>query len=953
MRSLLLALRNINSLRGDHVVDFTDPTLAGVDLFGITGPTGSGKSTLLDAITLALYGRVVRHGGNTSPEPAVSTHTADASAVYRFAVQGMVHEARWSIRRSRGRLDGAFQPVVRELLVQTDTGIFESVAEGNARVNAAVEQLLGLGFEQFQRVALLPQGEFDRFLTANENERAGILEKLTGTGPYHAFGNRIHEKWVFARSELDGIRNWMGGVEATLLSEDIRRDKETQRQHWHAEHENLAARARHLSGRFHQASQLATALEEQAECARERENVLQEIATAEPEIARVRRWRALEPAYDAQKRQNVAMAAEQAARERARQAALGVDSAASAWAVLHAQALDFGMRQAAQDLEDARTIALRHGMDAPRTLGDAVAVAEALGGKLQRILDTLSPCLAALDQRESAASKYWGRLRGATGSPAQASEFADAPPNDARRLALFAQAFGWAQAQLPATGAVAEQCKRTAESAIAAATGARTIAQLKIQLRDGGRCGVCGSDVAPGTVTDIPSLEQLTESAERAKEALEKALKTAEGVRRWFDDVVSKRDDWEGAARQADLARTTFEESFRHVGLEPLPADLETQSTLQQSIALLGRVQLRARQSTWLDILAKDAPNRGAQDEWVPRDWTSVESAAQAVERAKAEWRTARELRVAADTAARSAETALSDADTHRANVWQALGIVDDKQLESFRMEPDVAARLENEDRARTDRVSHLAGRAAACAETCSKLRAILPSLPEDVSGRESLANDVEAALTAANDALSRETALATELADDARHRERITERMAELANWEVRERRWRFLRDHFGKDRLTRKVQELTMGALVGYANLRLSGFTHRYELVCDSDRPLEIRVRDRSRLDALRPTAGLSGGEKFLVSLSLALGLSDIAGRSSRIESLFIDEGFGTLDAATLETALATLQQLRIESGRQVGIISHVGALQERLSARIRVVPRGDGSSTVQIEG
>jgi exonuclease SbcC len=149
----------------------------------------------------------------------------------------------------------------------------------------------------------------------------------------------------------------------------------------------------------------------------------------------------------------------------------------------------------------------------------------------------------------------------------------------------------------------------------------------------------------------------------------------------------------------------------------------------------------------------------------------------------------------------------------------------------------------------------------------------------------------------------------------------------------------------------LTRLVQRIGMDALVGYANQRLQSFSNRYQLRGVDTDGLGILVVDRRNLDATRATSSLSGGEKFLTSLSLALGLSDIASRSARIDSLFIDEGFGTLDAETLETALSALQLLRTDSGRQVGIISHVGALQERLQARIVVQPNGDGTSKLSV--
>jgi len=107
---------------------------------------------------------------------------------------------------------------------------------------------------------------------------------------------------------------------------------------------------------------------------------------------------------------------------------------------------------------------------------------------------------------------------------------------------------------------------------------------------------------------------------------------------------------------------------------------------------------------------------------------------------------------------------------------------------------------------------------------------------------------------------------------------------------------------------------------------------------------------IVDRYQADAVRSLESLSGGETFLVSLALALGLSDLARRNYPIDSLFIDEGFGTLDADTLDTALAALETLQA-GGKTIGIISHVEALKERLTTQIQVRKNDSGNSTLAV--
>ncbi len=146
--------------------------------------------------------------------------------------------------------------------------------------------------------------------------------------------------------------------------------------------------------------------------------------------------------------------------------------------------------------------------------------------------------------------------------------------------------------------------------------------------------------------------------------------------------------------------------------------------------------------------------------------------------------------------------------------------------------------------------------------------------------------------------------------------------------------------------------AQGLTFELVVAHAGRQLSRMTDRYLLERDRSAPLQLNVRDNWQGGELRPTDNLSGGESFLVSLALALGLSQMASRRVQVESLFLDEGFGTLDEETLETALDALAGLQ-RNGRLIGIISHVGALKERIATRIEVVPIRGGRSRLSGPG
>ncbi len=187
------------------------------------------------------------------------------------------------------------------------------------------------------------------------------------------------------------------------------------------------------------------------------------------------------------------------------------------------------------------------------------------------------------------------------------------------------------------------------------------------------------------------------------------------------------------------------------------------------------------------------------------------------------------------------------------------------------------------------------------------------------------------------------------------RQREQQKAVLAQMEEGEAALRRWQELDALIGaaEGKTYRKfVQGLTFERLLRHANRRLQDLSDRYVLLADPTRHLEFLVMDNYQAGECRSARNLSGGESFLVSLALALGLSRMSGHSIRIESLFLDEGFGTLDEDALDAALSVLSRLRRE-GTLIGIISHVPALRERIPAQIAVIPGAGGRSRVEGDG
>lgn len=184
----------------------------------------------------------------------------------------------------------------------------------------------------------------------------------------------------------------------------------------------------------------------------------------------------------------------------------------------------------------------------------------------------------------------------------------------------------------------------------------------------------------------------------------------------------------------------------------------------------------------------------------------------------------------------------------------------------------------------------------------------------------------------------------------EAKHKELLDKLEEQRAHYN----RWAELNELIGQadgKKFRSFAQGLTLQKLVALANVHLQKLNGRYYIQKRAETDLELDIVDTFQADNTRSMYTLSGGESFLVSLALALGLSDLAGRHAQIESLFIDEGFGTLDEHSLDLALDTLENLQA-SGKTIGIISHVKALKERIGVQIKVRKRSSGHSTIQVE-
>ncbi|NKQ10109.1 AAA family ATPase [Pseudomonas sp. SST3] len=289
MKILAIRLKNLASLAGEQVIDFTAEPLASAGLFAITGPTGAGKSTILDALCLALFGSTPRLDGasllSKVPDGSDEIGSGDERNLLRrgcgsgyaevnfVGVDGHRYRARWEVKRAREKVDGRLQASSQSLL---DLDRDQLLASGKKReFKELLEAKLGLTLPQFTRAVLLAQSEFSAFLKADDNDRGTLLEKLTDTGLYSRLGQAAFEAAKRAREALTALQQQASGVQP--LEPEARHTLE-------AQHQAQLAELKTLQQQLETLKQQRQWLQDLTRLQSERDNARQQLTEAETEF---------------------------------------------------------------------------------------------------------------------------------------------------------------------------------------------------------------------------------------------------------------------------------------------------------------------------------------------------------------------------------------------------------------------------------------------------------------------------------------------------------------------------------------------------------------------------------------------------------------------------------------------------------------------------------------------
>ncbi len=325
MKILQIRFQNLNSLAGEWAIDFTHPDYAANGIFAITGPTGSGKTTLLDAICLALYGRTPRLDRITeTANEIMSRHTGFCFSEAVFETKIGRFRCHWSQRRARQQPNGKLQAPRHEIVDDRTDQVLESKLKEVARM---VAEATGMDFNQFTRSVLLAQGGFTAFLQASSDERAPILEQITGTEIYSRLSQKVHQRKAEEQHKLALLEAETSAV--TLLTAEEEETIKTDLSGGKKSSEEILEHLRAGQISLSWLANLQNLKSDIAALERETENIAQELRQAEPErlrLERAQKVQALDGNYRQLCRQRILQEKESAEMEKSRleQAAVGL-----------------------------------------------------------------------------------------------------------------------------------------------------------------------------------------------------------------------------------------------------------------------------------------------------------------------------------------------------------------------------------------------------------------------------------------------------------------------------------------------------------------------------------------------------------------------------------------------------------------------------------------------------
>ncbi len=960
MKILTIRLKNLASIEGTFEVDFTVEPLRSAGIFAISGPTGAGKSTILDALCLALYDKTPRFavsgeslflsdvGENQVNQSDVKNilrrGTGEGFAEVDFlGATGRRYRSRWSVRRARSKATGSLQP---QTLQVTDLDKEEDLQGTKTELLAQLVSLVGLTYEQFTRTVLLAQNDFATFLKSRESAKAELLEKLTGTEIYSRISREIYTRSKAADEAMNLLKNSISLIE--LLPEDELQNLQKEKERLIQLRTTGTKRLAELNAQFNivrslvvKQEQLTKKQQEESVETEKLKKLHEDLLAQTGYLAHFReQWEALQPELLKARELDV------------RLQSLHTDYKQSQ------QTLQLTQKQVA-DLEKRHHVSREALSASCSAINRLLKSEDAFNPPLSTDLDRIEHILVREEQQLALLQKEnddrvsrlnafgiqsvgeeqnkllqeQSRLQHALQASILLNQLREKQKVISSELDTLTQ-------QLVAKQEQTASLQRLYENARMAM--GKDVVALRHDLREGEACPVCGSLSHP--------YGQDREMADTLYHSIEKEYRIAVDAHKLLNDrcIALQRDVRNIIAQE----KTQEEVLAAYSETERTPEHFDTcLKTLRQRLQELeDRInqyqQLYAEWQQKDEGLKKLRHHCESLREGITRSRLLMQQAAAIAEQLAMVQQTETTQRIHFKTVSEQ----LQQLQQQRATLLKGKP-ADEAEAVVRRKEKELNDALESARKSVEQVQTNLSGIQGELKQLSRNILE-LSEQQKQIENPETLSEAIAACQSANQETEHRLSTVEACLLQQEQNKKKLKEIEAEWKEKQAVAEQWGKLNKLIGSADGTKfKViaQSYTLNLLLLHANKHLSYLSKRYKLQQVSG-TLALQVIDCDMCDEVRTVYSLSGGESFLISLALALGLSSLSSNNLKVESLFIDEGFGSLDADSLRTAMEALEQLQMQ-GRKIGVISHVQEMSERISVQIQLHKSVNGKSEIVI--
>ena len=1005
MKILKIEFQNINSLKGKHEIDFTRAPFTVSSLFAITGPTGSGKSTILDVISLALFNMVPRIGKISKNDiinkgALLTRNQKEAFAKVTYEAKKGIFASEWSISTNRNNNLRDYEMFLYDMATEKPLDYKKS------DVPSKNEELIGLNYNQFIKSVLLAQGDFAQFLKAKKDERGELLEKITGTGIYRQVGIKAYQRFKSENAEIEDRQREINMLKNDLLEEEVLKELKS----------TLAEKTRICEPLEKEIQQLDRLIQLKKDISGQEEQILtqeklknaatNEIALFEKENGKklkeheqvqvfaedLRNWKNLDKTCTELKEE--LHSHKLGEEENTRSISTCLEKiriflkSEPDTGKIESRLQDFSKN--VRNLQQQRDEKLRHYRnlqerfnfelrEVPFKLNGNLESEElklkemkAAGeDNLQELKDNLKQVNLEKPEAEKARLKQILQQGRRAQQEWVAIENLSAEVEKARKeekellpqVEELPQKITSAKQEMQILQKDVENLQLQRENELLKSS----LEQHRHNLKPGQPCPLCGSEEHPYAINLPVKNDNLQEKIFKLKKELselERQITSRETSLSHHQKRVSELQIFiKENNRNLVSQKSRFEQEFS--GINPSGEDWEDFcNSREEKLNLLEKFEQEKRKLgailAGLPIISeiKEVLVQGKQiKEELDSLYTGEDIDTDCLELQN----TWTKLRHQKESFAKQGKDLNLKSDERTADLEKLEKSLKPKISEAnCREVKEALQRLLPEKeylrlrKKRDDLTSEKAKIEASLRTLKEQLGQMQEKdVPEPVEALADKLKEVKLQRTSLNDQCEE---LRRRQRNDTERREKIEIIEALLKSTKARIKRWELLNlligDATGK-KFNDFAQDLSLSQLLVLANKRLLDLSDRYRL----DKPLDEEDDSLVAIDEhmggqRRSVKTLSGGETFLLSLSMALALSDLASRNVEINSLFIDEGFGTLDPETLDQTLDTLEKLQAESSKTIGIISHVDSLKERIATQIQLTRNGQGYSSLEIK-